>query len=123
MYEDVGSREWKYNESNFWRYQKKNTDFVMEDFYLKSGTQGGHYVPVYTTHSKESAAYWGTADKVLKGKNSGYQLRQKVLGFLSQNPNVLWTLPPVLKANDSKKRKKAPAKRDSDSDLASDDSH
>ena len=108
MYSPVSFRDWKFDGKNLWRFQKQTANGLKEDFYINTATtKQKNFKEVRFMHSRETVAFWGPAASVLKGASSGYQVLQKVLGYLSANPNVLWKQP----APQRKKRK-----RSSDSD-------
>ena len=114
MYSTASVRDWKFDGKNLWRFQKQSASGHREDFYLKTATtQMKGYSLVRSTHSREAVAFWGPADKVLTGPNSGYKVLQKVLWHLSANPNVLWKQP-AQKARNAGKKRKCPPDADSE---------
>jgi hypothetical protein len=89
-----GSRglNWKSNGKNYFRYQQVKKNGERKDVFQKEESTSGKKEKVTSAHDRNTLAYWGDRDSILKKDT---KLKEKILKLLSANPNVKWTMPTI----------------------------
>jgi len=93
---------WNYRKKHYYRYQEHTRRNGTQDVFKKKLSNSEKLIPVRTAVGRDTLAYWGPSDKILKTK---MELRKDVLVELSKNPNVLWTMSEVSQTSKKSKKK------------------
>ena len=89
-----------YNGKHYYRYQEQTRRHGIQDVFKKKIVDSVKLMVVRSAHDRNTLAYWGPQEKILK---VGMSIRKDVLLELDKNPNVNWKMPEITRK--SKKRK------------------